>query len=324
MPLIKKEFTMTIEQMSTLYAAFEGRIQKGANAEEGKKIQQAEPNTNTIAGKMKKFEKDLLSELMGFLKKISQEMDSELLSMGAKDSSMKVSYSEVSYSETNLSIGKDGISMSSTSARSFTLDLEIHANDGVVNKEVEVSLGQSLASTMRVDFSKEMSEKQKLLDPIVIDFDGNGVELADKKFAFDLDSDGSKDQISMLKKGSAYLALDRNNNGKIDNGNELFGTKSGDGFKDLSMYDINRDAKIDASDDIYDKLRVWKKDESGADSLVALGEAGVGVIHLNPTELKNSLYDSAGNLAGIAQRSAGVEFLNGTNSQAYHLDLVAG
>eukprot|EP01022_Parablepharisma_sp_SALTPOND_P029445 TRINITY_DN7350_c0_g1_i1.p1 TRINITY_DN7350_c0_g1~~TRINITY_DN7350_c0_g1_i1.p1 ORF type:complete len:286 (+),score=21.35 TRINITY_DN7350_c0_g1_i1:3-860(+) len=244
--------------------------------------------------------------------------------MGAKESSMKVSYSEVNYSETNLSIGKDGITMSSTSARSFTLDLEIHANDGVVNKEVEISLGQSLASTMRVDFSKEMSEKQKLLDPIVIDFDGNGVELADKKFAFDLDSDGRKDQISMLKKGSAYLALDRNNNGKIDNGNELFGTKSGDGFKDLGMYDLNRDAKIDANDDIYDKLRVWRKDESGADSLVALGEAGVGVIHLNPTELKNSLYDSTGNLAGIAQRSAAVEFLNGANSQAYHLDLVAG
>ncbi|MFP4487186.1 MAG: hypothetical protein ACOCP1_00700 [Campylobacterales bacterium] len=315
---------MTIEQMSTLYTAFEGKIQKGANASEGRKASQAEPKTDTIAGKMKKFEKDLLSELMGVLRKVSQEMNGELLSMGAKENSMKMNYSEMSHNQTNISIGKDGISMSSTSVKTISLDLEIHANDGVVNKEVEVSLGESLASTMNIRFDKEMSEQQKLIDPLVIDFDGKGVELADKKFAFDLDSDGRKDQISMLKKGSAYLALDRNNNGKIDDGSELFGTKSGDGFKDLSMYDLNKDAKIDINDSIYDKLRVWKKDESGVDSLVALGEAGVGVIHLNPTELKNSLYDSTGNLAGIAQRSAGVEFLNGANSQAYHLDLVAG
>lgn len=324
MPQIKKEFTMTIEQMTKLYSAFEGRVQKGENAQDGKKATQAEPSSDTIAGKMKRFEKDLLSELMGVLKNMSQEMNGELLSMGAKKSSVSLNYTEMNYSETKISSGEDGVSASITNARVVTLDLEIHANDGVVNKEVEISLGESLASTMRIDFNKEMSEKQKLIDPLVIDFDGSGVELADKKFAFDLDSDGRKDQISMLKKGSAYLALDRNNNGRVDNGNELFGTKSKDGFKDLAMYDLNKDAKIDINDSIYDKLRIWKKDESGADSLIALGEAGVGVIHLNPAELKNSLYDSTGNLAGIAQRSAGVEFLNGANSQAYHLDLVAG
>ena len=53
-------------------------------------------------------------------------------------------------------------------------------------------------------------------------------DVRDQTFKFDLDADGREDEISMLGKGSGFLALDKNGNGKIDDGSELFGTKSGD------------------------------------------------------------------------------------------------
>ena len=66
----------------------------------------------------------------------------------------------------------------------------------------------------------------------------------------------------------------------INDGNELFGTKSGDGFKDLAKYDKDRNGWIDEADDIFDDLRIWTKDEQGNDKLLTLKEAGVGAIYL--------------------------------------------
>lgn len=125
---------------------------------------------------------------------------------------------------------------------------------------------------------------KKVIDPLVIDYEGSGTELSDTKMRFDLDSDGTPDQISTLKKGSGFLALDKNGDGKINDGSELFGTQSGDGFKDLSIYDSNNDGKIDKDDPIYDKLRIWTPDANGEGQLVGLGEKGIGVIYLNAQE----------------------------------------
>ena len=61
-------------------------------------------------------------------------------------------------------------------------------------------------------------------------------ELSDQTFYFDLDADGKEEEISVLN-GSGYLALDKNGDGVINDGSELFGTKNGDGFADLARYD---------------------------------------------------------------------------------------
>jgi len=62
----------------------------------------------------------------------------------------------------------------------------------------------------------------KLKDPLVLSFDGQMPTLSTKTFSFDIDSDGKSDQISQLNAGNGFLALDRNNNKKIDDGSELF------------------------------------------------------------------------------------------------------
>ena len=87
-----------------------------------------------------------------------------------------------------------------------------------------------------------------LCDPLVFNFEGNTADITDQKFMFDLDCDGKEEEISSLGKGSGFLALDKNGDGIVNDGTELFGTKSGDGFADLAEYDEDGNGWIDEDD----------------------------------------------------------------------------
>lgn len=101
------------------------------------------------------------------------------------------------------------------------------------------------------------------------------------KFEFDLNSDGKNELIANLKEGTGFLALDKDKNGIIDNGNELFGANTGNGFEELRKYDEDKNHWIDENDSIFDKLLIWEKDEKNKDNLITLGQAGIGAIYLS-------------------------------------------
>lgn len=129
-------------------------------------------------------------------------------------------------------------------------------------------------------------------DPLVINFNGTAAQLTDTKFSFDLSANGTQDNVSFVGPGSGFLALDKNGNGKIDNGSELFGAQSGNGFADLAQYDADGNRWIDENDAIFAALRVWSKDAQGNDSLSTLADTGVGALYLgnvaSPFAIKGS------------------------------------
>ena len=125
-------------------------------------------------------------------------------------------------------------------------------------------------------------------DPLMINLDTDIGSVSDQKFFFDLDADGKEDEISFAGKGSGFLALDRNGDGKINDGSELFGTKSGDGFKDLAAYDEDGNGWIDENDAIFSQLKIWTKDEDGKDKLISLKDADVGAIYLGNADTQFS------------------------------------
>jgi hypothetical protein len=141
--------------------------------------------------------------------------------------------------------------------------------------------------------------KTQFYDPLVISFDGELPQLDDKCFSFDIDCDGDSEQLSLLKGSNGFLALDKNSNGAIDDGSELFGTQNGDGFADLRRYDVDKNGWIDECDPIMDGLRIWIKN-GDENSLLALGEVGIGALYLGETrgsfELKSEAEETLGKI----------------------------
>ncbi|MGP1580164.1 MAG: hypothetical protein ACTTH5_03995 [Wolinella sp.] len=297
--------------------------------------------SSKIEGSLGSLQKSILDAALNRFAQVKDELLKEIEKLfsshaeGANGASSSLEQMKLSYSETTFSAmsaqGESG-SLSIASARTRSVNLSLSATlrdrNGSLSKiQLDFTLQESFISTLRSSRSAldskgtAPSEKLKLLDPLVIDYLGNGTELKDKTFKFDLDSDGKPDQISMLKRGSGFLALDKNGDGKINNGSELFGTKSGDGFADLARYDSNGDHKIDKNDPIFSKLRIWTPDENGNGRLMGLGEAGIGTIYLNAKRNEQILRGSSGNILGIKRKSAGFERLNGTKGELHHIDL---
>ncbi len=142
-------------------------------------------------------------------------------------------------------------------------------------------------------------------DPLVINFNGASAQLTDTKFAFDIDSDGKDEQISFTGLDSGFIALDKNHNGKIDNGTELFGTQSGNGFADLARYDSDGNKFIDENDAIYADLRILSKNASGQDELSTLAQRNVGALYLGSTSTPFSINGENNTSLGTV-RSSGI------------------
>lgn len=162
-----------------------------------------------------------------------------------------------------------------------------------IDIDISLSMSRSFVSTHRIDTSAQF------YDPLVINLRGELPELENKLFSFDIDNNGSCDQISTLKEGNGFLAYDANNNGCIDEGSELFGTLTGDGFKELGRYDSDRNGWIDENDPILENLQVWQKTDTKSE-LVTLGEIGIGAIYLGSADgaftYKNAEQEALGRL----------------------------
>lgn len=146
---------------------------------------------------------------------------------------------------------------------------------------------------------EDAGEAQPPRDPLIIDFGAEGITLKSLEHGvnFDLDNNGFAEKTAWIGTEDGFLALDRNGNGKIDNGGELFGDqvimkngeKSTSGFVALKELDDNKDGVIDSEDDIYGKLQIWidanhnGKSESG--ELKSLKETGIVSISLDYHEV---------------------------------------
>lgn len=188
-----------------------------------------------------------------------------------------------------------------------------------------LSLAMSRSFIEETQISEKLDEVMTFYDPLVINMDVPTAAVTDQKFLFDIDQDGTQEEISTLAKGSGFLALDKNGDGIINDGSELFGTKSGDGFKDLSAYDLDGNGWIDENDAIFECLRVWTKDMNGKDVLLSLKEADIGAIYLGHVSTGFDLKDAETNDTHARIQSTGV-FLHestGVAGTIQHVDFSA-
>ncbi len=156
-------------------------------------------------------------------------------------------------------------------------------------------------------------------DPLVVDLDGDGIELTTivDGVNFDMRADGSPQAVAWVGSDDAFLVLDRNDNGKIDSGAELFGNTErdyADGFEDLAALDSNNDGLMTPQDAQFAALLLWRDANadglSTSDELTPVSSLGIDRI---PVEGRDSLMTSGGNLIPevAVMTGPGVQFLIG-------------
>lgn len=155
--------------------------------------------------------------------------------------------------------------------------------------EIDVRQGESQVSVeIEMQSIQVWREPLQKSDPLVLDLDGDGVEIGTvaKGVAFDITGDGARERTATAIGGDGFLALDRDGDGAITSGRELFGDQHGaiNGFAELARFDQNTDSVIDAQDRVFEQLRIWRDDNrdgvSAARELLTLPELGITAIDL--------------------------------------------
>lgn len=151
------------------------------------------------------------------------------------------------------------------SAQALEYSRKTHAEVTIKDGDAEIKVVLDHQETLRIEQTQtQSSQPQQSSDPLILDLNGNGIELTDATkgggVRFDITADGKTENVSWAKATDGFLVYDRNGNGTIDNGKELFGDQNGaaDGFAELAKFDANGDNTIDNKDSIFAKLGVWQ------------------------------------------------------------------
>jgi hypothetical protein len=188
-----------------------------------------------------------------------------------------------------------------------------------------ISFDYTLA--MHRDFSQSSSvditagDAVKKIDPIALNLSGGPVALSSDRTGFDINSDGTPEQVALPAAGTYFLAVDANGNGKVDDGSELFGPSSGNGFTELKALDTNSNGWIDEGDAAYSTLKLWSGTGEG---LLSLSDAGVGALYVGQAASTQFDVRSATNEA-LGQVVSSSVYLgeNGTPGALQQVDLTA-
>ncbi len=184
----------------------------------------------------------------------------------------------------------------------FKAEGAITTEDG---REFQFASSLEMSKETMEEINIEIKAGDALVDPLVVNLDGKGAQLTDEKIEFDLDMDGDNENISFLSQGSGFLALDKNGNGVVDDGSELFGPATNHGFLELKAYDTDQNDWIDEADSIFYDLRIWTKNEDGSDQLSSLQDHNLGAIYLNSAATNFDLNEGQLKDTGIYLRENG-------------------
>lgn len=196
---------------------------------------------------------------------------------GANGSGRAISAQELSL---NISNGASQINLGALSVSSQRVEIDISAFEAKFSRiggQANVSISEFKAhiEMVRIEIAQIFQQ-----DPLILDLDGNGIDITSLKDGqlFDIDGDGTLDQTAWIKGADALLALDRNGDGEINDGRELFGDQHGakDGFAELSKFDDNLDGLIDQQDGVFSSLVLLRADGSQQ----GLADAGIKSISL--------------------------------------------
>ena len=205
------------------------------------------------------------------------------------------------------------LSMREQEVSTFAITAEITLANGETRV---VSIEQKMARSLQLELDVTSQQAAKIIDPLVINF-GGPVKLSSDRVEFDLNSDGEKDSIASFASNSAFLAYDRNGDGKINDGSELFGAATGNGFAELAIFDEDGNGFIDNQDSIFTKLRIFNP---ASNQLEYLRNTDIEALYLGNVTTPFILKEGADDLGYV--RSSGFYLTETGSGTIQQIDLV--
>lgn len=184
--------------------------------------------------------------------------------------------------------------------------------------QLEFAMARHTSST-QLDWTQD--SLTRLVDPLVLNFAGQAATLSGSRIQFDLSGSNQEESLPLLQGGSGYVAFDRNGDGHINDGSELFGAISGNGFADLGQLDEDGNGWLDAGDTPYSQLLLWRPTPDGKGELTPLSELGVGALYLQSIGTPFKLTDEAGNTQAVLRHSGLWLGEQGQIGSLQHLDV---
>lgn len=174
----------------------------------------------------------------------------------------------------------------------MTLTGSADADDNILVAATDHDMpGETTNMVGGVDLSPDPYDDENIALPIVLDFDRDGkilTDMADNKVRFDMNGDGIADKTGWIEQGDAFLALDRNRNGTVDDITEISFVADKEGAKTdlegLAAFDSNGDGKLSAGDTRFAEFKLWFDNNGNgvtdAGELQSLTQAGVTAVSL--------------------------------------------
>ncbi len=197
-------------------------------------------------------------------------------------------------------------------------------SQALTTEEMSARLARRNSLELSLRFEKTTTEEGRIgvsleelgikkVDPLVLDLSGEGIQLteAGKGAIFDVTADGKLDSTAWVKGNTALLTYDRNGNGVIDDGSELFGDQNGalHGFAELGKYDANNDGKITILDPIFKALKLYRDlngdGKMSKNEFHTLAELGIKALNLNFVHTDQNINGNSLILNGSFEREDG-------------------
>ncbi|MDM8537056.1 hypothetical protein QUF70_09905 [Desulfobacterales bacterium HSG17] len=163
-----------------------------------------------------------------------------------------------------------------------------HASGTIVTqdgREIDISLDLEMArefhEKLQIEVRAGSAEK---VDPLIINLSNGAASVSANKFEFDMNMDGEKEEIAGIGPGSAFLVWDKNSDGRINDGSELFGPASDNGFGELAALDEDQNGFIDENDTAFQHIGIWQPGNNDSGPVKSLQTVGIGAIMVNGTE----------------------------------------
>jgi len=205
---------------------------------------------------------------------------------------------------------------------------EQHLNyqiQGVFNiDDKELFLNYSLdLSSKQVSYSKIEMSAEALKDPIVIQFGSQGLGDISGQKDFAINQDSTLDSLPIFSGDVGYLVFDKNNNQQADNGNELFGPRTGQGFEELALLDSNNNGFIDTEDQDFEQLYIWQPSNniSQNEQWLSLKEANIKAINLSTITTPFDFYDQEGKIQAKLRQSGFAISEDGLGRGVHQIDV---